>query len=368
LLRGASTRTYVRLCKGLRHGSVRRRARGAPVDTPATSDAFFLLSEKRALRLPTPPQQRNEGNFVISLSQLTRWLASQAEELGADILPGFPAASLLHASADAQNNRSGDARGASLPPPVVGVATGDVGIGRDGARTSRYARGAHVRARATLLAEGARGHLSERAISTFRLRQAAGAAHQTYALGIKEVWSVRPDAHSPGTVWHTVGYPLDADTYGGGFLYHLGAPGLVALGLVVALDYTNPYLSPFREFQRWKTHPRVAAVLAGGAPVQYGARTLVEGGLQSLPALAFPGGALLGDAAGTLNVPKIKGSHTAMKSGALAGEAAFDAVLRARLRDGAEQEQQQELADMSAYPEARGSALMCACLCLNARS
>jgi electron-transferring-flavoprotein dehydrogenase len=285
----------------------------------------------------------------------------QAEELGADILPGFPAASLLHAT---ENNDAGSTGSSSgkhargVPPPVVGVATGDVGIGRDGARTGRYARGAHVRARATLLSEGARGHLSQRAIAAFRLREAAGAAHQTYALGIKEVWSVRAGAHSPGTVWHTVGYPLDAGTYGGGFLYHLGAPGLVALGLVVALDYANPYLSPFQEFQRWKTHPRIAHVLAGGTPVQYGARTLVEGGLQSLPALAFPGGALLGDAAGTLNVPKIKGTHTAMKSGALAGEAAFEAVLRARQHDDARAadgvaQQQQQLADMSAYPEVR---------------
>ncbi len=234
------------------------------------------------------------------------WLAAQAEALGADILPGFAAASLLH--------RDGDASPAS---PVVGVATGDVGVARDGSRTPQYAPGAHVRARATLLAEGARGHLSERAVAAFALRDAVGASHQTYALGVKEVWRVPPGCHAPGTVVHTIGYPLtDSGTYGGGFLYHMGEPGLVALGLVAALDYENPYFSPFQEFQRWKTHPAIAGVLRGGECLQYGARSLVEGGLQALPALAFPGGALLGDAAGTLNVPKIKGRRVACCCGA----------------------------------------------------
>ena len=268
------------------------------------------------------------------------WLAAQAEEAGAVVLPGFAAATLLHADGGVSSAGSP----APSAAPVVGVATGDSGVGRDRQRTAAYAPGAVVRARATLLAEGARGHLSEAAIAAFGLR--AASQHQTYALGVKEIWRVPPERHTPGAVMHTVGWPLDSRTYGGGFAYHTGDPGLVSLGLVTALDYSNPYLSPFGEFQRWKTHPRIAAVLRGGEPVQYGARTLVEGGLQSLPALAFPGGALLGDAAGTLNVPKIKGTHTAMKSGMLAGEAAVAAVLHLR-RTG-----EHGVADMRAYPEA----------------
>ena len=255
------------------------------------------------------------------------------------VLPGFAAATLLHSDGGVSSAGSPAPNAA----PVVGVATGATGVGRDGQRTAAYAPGAVVRARATLLAEGARGHLSEAAIAAFGLR--AAAQQQTYALGVKEVWRVLPEHHTPGAVMHTVGWPLDSRTYGGGFAYHMGDPGLVALGFITALDYNNPYLSPFGEFQRWKTHPRIAAVLRGGEPVQYGARTLVEGGLQSMPALAFPGGALLGDAAGTLNVPKIKGTHTAMKSGMLAGEAAVAAVLHAR-RVG------EKGADMHAYPEA----------------
>ncbi len=275
------------------------------------------------------------------------------------VLPGFAAATLLHADGQV----SGAGCPASRPAPVIGVATGAAGVGRDGRRTAAYAPGAVVRARATLLAEGARGHLSEAAVAAFGLR--AAGTHQTYALGVKEVWRVPSEQHTPGAcpldsqpsrlvsskqhsagaVMHTAGWPLDARTYGGGFAYHMGEPGLISLGFITALDYSNPYLSPFGEFQRWKTHPRVASALAGGEPVQYGARALVEGGLQSLPALAFPGGALLGDAAGTLNVPKIKGTHTAMKSGMLAGEAAAAAVLHAR-RIGAQH------ADMAAYPEA----------------
>jgi len=256
------------------------------------------------------------------------------------VLPGFAAASLLHAD----GRSSGAGSPAATPAPVVGVTTGAAGVGRDGRRTAAYVAGTVVRARATLLAEGARGHLSEAAIAAFGLRAQAGAQPQTYALGVKEVWRVPAAQHSPGSVTHTVGWPLDARTYGGGFAYHLGEPGLVALGHITALDYENPHLSPFGEFQRWKTHPRFARVLRGGEPLQYGARALVEGGMQSLPALAFAGGALLGDAAGTLNVPKIKGTHTAMKSGMVAGEAAVAAVLHAR-RVGAHG------ADMAAYPE-----------------
>src|SRR4051812_20688281 len=279
--------------------------RGAPLLTPAVSDSFLYLTERRSFRLPTPPQMRNHGNYVISLANLTRWLATQAEALGVEIYPGFAAAELLYGE---------DGR-------VVGVATGDMGIGKDGEPTDAYQPGVELRARQTLLAEGARGSLTKKATRRFNLR--AGRDPQTYGLGIKELWEIEPGKHRPGSVVHTIGWPLDRQTYGGSFLYHLENNQL-AIGFVVGLDYANPYLSPFEEFQRFKQHPAIRPLLEGGRRIAYGARALNEGGWQSIPKLTFPGGALIGCAAGFLNVPKIKGSHTAMKSGMLAAEAVFE--------------------------------------------
>lgn len=280
---------------------------GAPVGPAVTSDAFYYLTESGAVRLPTPPQMHNAGNHVASLSQLARWLGEKAEELGVEVFPGIAASELLY-----------DEHGT-----VAGVATGDVGVAKDGSHKESFARGVELRAKVTILAEGCRGSLSQLAMERFGLRD--GADPQTYALGIKEVWEVAPQKHSPGTVWHSVGWPLDSGTYGGSFLYHMDE-NRVALGFVVGLDYKNPYLSPYEEFQRFKQHPAVRPLLEGGSVLQYGARTLNEGGLQSVPRLEFPGGALVGCAAGFLNVPKIKGTHTAMKSGMLAAEAALDAL------------------------------------------
>ena len=288
---------------------------------PAEERSLWLTAGGGSLPLPTPPSMHNApDHLVCSLSMLTRVMAERAEAAGVDVFPGFAASELL---------RCPDT-GA-----LAGVATGDFGVSKSGERTANFARGVAVRARATLLAEGCRGSLSEQATRAFGLRERAnggkGAQHQTYALGLKEVWEVPPEKHVPGRVWHTVGHPLDTQTYGGGFLYHM-AEGRVALGLVVGLDYRDPYLSPFGEFQKWKLHPAVREQLEGGRCVQYGARTLVEGGLQSLPAMGFAGGALLGCAAGTLNAARIKGAHTAMKSGILAAE---EAARQLDLADGA---------------------------------
>lgn len=285
----------------------------APLRTRATKDAFAILTETQAVTLPlTPPQMHNEGNYIVSLSEVMRWLAGKAEEAGVDIFPGFCGAELLLEGDAGEGTRR-----------VAGVATGDVGVGKSGERKATFERGMALKARATLLAEGCRGSLSGRAMEEFGLRE--GVQPQTYALGIKEVWEVPAEQHEEGTVWHSVGWPLDDQTYGGSFLYHM-ADNRVALGLVVALDYADPTLSPFEEFQRWKTHPAVRKVLEGGECLQYGARTLNEGGYQSVPKLDFPGGALIGCSAGFLNVPKIKGTHTAMKSGMLAAEAAVEAL------------------------------------------
>ena len=279
---------------------------GAPLDTPATDDRFLYLTATRAFRLPTPPQMHNDGNYIVSLCNVCRWLATQAEALGVEIYPGFPAAELLE----------DDGR-------IVGIATGDLGIGKDGRPTDGFQRGMELRARYTLFAEGCRGSLSKQLIRRFDLRD--GRDPQTYAIGIKELWEIPAANHRPGLVEHSIGWPLDRGTYGGSFLYHFGE-NLVSYGFVVGLDYRNPWLSPFDEMQRFKTHPAVRGHFEGGRRVSYGARALNEGGLQSIPRLTFPGGALIGDAAGFLNVPKIKGTHTAMKSGVLAAEAAADAL------------------------------------------
>jgi electron-transferring-flavoprotein dehydrogenase len=278
--------------------------RGAPLDTPATEDRFLYLTGRRALRLPTPPQMRNHGNYIISLGNLCRWLATEAEALGVEIYPGFAAAEVLY---------DDDGR-------VCGVATGDMGIGKDGQPTANFARGVELRARETLLAEGCRGSLTKVLTARFDLR--GGDNPQTYAIGLKELWEVAPERHQSGLVIHTVGWPLDRNTYGGSFLYHL-AGGQVAVGFVIGLDYANPYLNPFEEFQRFKTHPAIRPTFEGGRRIAYGARALNEGGFQSIPRLDFPGGALVGCAAGFVNVPRIKGNHTAMKSGMAAAEAVF---------------------------------------------
>ena len=254
------------------------RERGAPLVTPATEDRFLLLTRTRAVPLPTPPQMKNHGNFIISLGNLCRWLAKQAEGLGVEIYPGFAAAEVLY-----------DDTGR-----VRGVATGDMGIGKNGHPTDRYQPGVELIAQQTLFAEGCRGSLTKTLVERFRLRD--GLDPQTYAIGIKELWEVDPQRHQPGLVVHTIGWPLDAATYGGSFLYHLEG-GQVAVGLVVGLDYRNPYLSPFEEFQRFKTHPAIRPYFEGGRRISYGARALNEGGFQSIPRLDFPGGALIGCAA-----------------------------------------------------------------------
>jgi electron-transferring-flavoprotein dehydrogenase len=277
------------------------RERGAPLNTPARDDAFLYLTRTRALRLPTPPQMHNHGNYVDGLGDLCRWLGQQAEGLGVEIYPGFAAADVLEESGH-----------------VAGIATGDMGIGKSGEPGPNFQRGMELRARCTIFAEGCRGHLTKGLMQRFNLNE--GSDPQTYGIGVKELWEVDKSVHKPGLIVHTTGWPFDAATYGGSFLYHFGA-NLVAYGVVVGLDYRNPWLSPFEEMQRLKTHPVMRKHFEGGRRIAYGARALAEGGLQSLPQLSFPGGCLVGDTAGFLNVPKIKGTHTAMKSGMVAAEA-----------------------------------------------
>jgi len=283
------------------------KERGAPLHTPASDDRLMLLTEQRAIRLPTPPQMRNDGNYIISLGNLCRWLGAQAEELGVEVYPGFAAAELLYTDDGA----------------VRGVATGDMGIGADGEQTENYQQGVELHARQTIFAEGCRGSLTKELTARHDLRD--GVDPQTFGIGIKELWEVAPDQHHQGRVVHSIGWPLDSGTYGGSFLYHL-EDNQVSVGFVIGLDYTNPHLSPFEEFQRFKTHPAVRPTFAGGRRIAYGARALTEGGFQSVPKLSFPGGLLVGCAAGFMNVPKIKGSHTAMKSGMLAAESVFESL------------------------------------------
>lgn len=264
-------------------------------------DRFYFLLKNVGIRLPVPPPMHNATNYVISLSELTRWLGTKADELGVEIYPGFPASELLY-----------DAGGR-----VRGVATGDFGIAKDGSLKGNFERGVEVEGKFTLLGEGARGSLTKHAVAKYDLRK--NCQHQTYGLGIKEIWQIDEKKHKPGHVLHSIGWPLNMATYGGGFLYHM-ADNRVAAGFVTAMDYKNPYLSPYEEFQRWKTHPTIRGTFEGGEVLQYGARTLNEGGLQSIPKLSFPGGALIGCSAGFLNVPKIKGTHTAIKSGIVAAD------------------------------------------------
>ena len=295
------------------------REKGAPLDTPATTDRFLFLTEISSTRLPTPPQMNNHGNYIVSLGNVCRWLGTQAEELGVEIYPGFAASEILYE----------DGR-------VVGIATGDMGVGKDGIPTDNFARGMELRATYTLFAEGCRGSLTKQLLARYDLR--ADAQDQTYAIGIKELWEIPAENHKPGLIEHSIGWPLSADVYGGSFLYHFGK-NLVSYGFVIGLDYRNPWLSPFDEMQRFKTHPDVRKHFEGGRRIAYGARALNEGGLQSIPKLIFPGGALIGDSAGFVNVPKIKGTHTSMKSGMVAAEAVAEALAGDRP------------AELTAYPE-----------------
>jgi electron-transferring-flavoprotein dehydrogenase len=275
--------------------------------TPATKDVMRFLTKNRAIPIPAPPQMNNHGNYIISLNQFTKWLGERAEELGVEIYPGFAAAEILYHPDGA----------------VKGVATNDQGISRSGQPKDNFERGMEFHARVTLLGEGCHGSLTKQVNKQFGLRR--DCQPQTYGLGIKEVWEVQPDKFDKGLVAHSLGYPLPSDTYGGGWMYHFG-DNMVSIGLVVGLDYPNPWLAPYGEFQKMKHHPFYSQYLEGGKCISYGARALTEGGFQSIPKCAFPGGALIGDSAGFLNVPKIKGTHTAMRSGMLAAEATYKAL------------------------------------------
>ncbi|KAF2084773.1 electron transfer flavo protein ubiquinone oxidoreductase [Saccharata proteae CBS 121410] len=275
--------------------------------TPAKKEMMRFLTKGQSVWLPVPPQMNNHGNYIISLNQFTKWLGERAEEVGVEIYPGFAASEVLYTSDGS----------------VKGVATNDQGIARDGTPKDSFERGMEFHARCTLLAEGCHGSLTKQIVKKFDLRR--DSQHQTYGLGIKEVWEIQPEKFEEGLVAHSLGYPLPKDTYGGGWMYHFG-DNMVSIGLVVGLDYPNPWLAPYGEFQKMKHHPMYAKYLEGGKCISYAARTLNEGGFQSIPKCAFPGGALIGDTAGFLNVPKIKGTHSAMRSGMLAAEAAFDAL------------------------------------------
>ncbi|KAI9738979.1 MAG: hypothetical protein M1818_005293 [Claussenomyces sp. TS43310] len=275
--------------------------------TPAVSDKMRFLTKGRAIPIPAPPQMNNHGNYIVSLNQFTKWLGERAEEVGVEVFPGFAASEVLY-KADGS---------------VKGVATNDLGIGRNGKPKDNFERGMEFHARLTLFAEGCHGSLTKQVIKKFDLRR--DSQPQTYGLGLKEVWEVEPEKFKKGEITHSMGYPLSADTYGGGWMYHFG-DNLVSIGIVIGLDYPNPYTSLYGEFQKMKHHPLYASVLEGGKCISYGARALNEGGFQSIPRCAFPGGALIGDTAGFVNVPKIKGTHTAMKSGMLAAEATWTAL------------------------------------------
>jgi electron-transferring-flavoprotein dehydrogenase len=300
------------------------KEKGAPLDAAVSEDRFLFLTEKSSFRTPSwmlPACFKNHGNYVVSLGNVSRWLGQQAEALGVEIFPGFAAAEVLW------EGRS-----------VKGVATGDMGINRKGEKTDAYQLGMELHGKYTFFAEGCRGHLGRQLEGKLGLR--AGSDPQVYGIGIKELWEVKPERHQPGLVVHTAGWPLDAGTYGGSFLYHM-EERLVAVGFVVGLGYSNPYLSPYEEFQRFKTHPAIRGFFEGGRRVCYGARAIASGGLQSLPRLVFPGGALIGDEAGFLNASRIKGSHCAIKSAMLAAEAAHEALDAGRGGD-----------ELAAYPEA----------------
>ena len=301
------------------------KALGAPLNQPVTSDEVLFFTETGTVKTPAffvPDCFHNEGNFVISLGNLVRWLAQQAENLGVEIFPGFAAAEVLYGDDGA----------------VKGVATGNLGVGKNGEPGDNFQLGMELHGKYTIFAEGSRGHLGRQLINKFKLDD--GKDPQSYALGVKELWEIDPTKHKPGLVVHTAGWPLDSKTYGGGFMYHL-EDNKVTLGLVTGLDYSNPYLSPFEEMQRWKTHPAIRQYLEGGKRISYGARAITAGGALCLPKTVFAGGALIGCEAGYLNASRIKGSHAAIKTGMLAAEAAFEAVTGGRQHD-----------ELSAYPKA----------------
>ncbi len=301
------------------------QAMGAPLNTAVTEDRFLFLGEKGGRGVPTlflPGCFKNHGNYIISLGNLCRWLAERAEAMGVEIYPGFAAAEVLYDEAGA----------------VTGIATGDMGVGEDGEPTANYQQGMELRAKYTFFAEGCRGSLGKQVIDRFDLR--ADADPPSHGIGIKELWEIDPAKHTPGLVMHTAGWPLDNATYGGSFMYHFD-DNLAAVGFVVGLDYQNPYMSPYEEFQRYKTHPKIRPFLEDGKRIAYGARAIYAGGIQALPKLAFPGGVLIGDDAGVLNAPRIKGTHTSMKTGMLAAEAAIEALGSDRAHDALE-----------AYPDA----------------
>ncbi len=301
------------------------KADGAPLNTAVVEDRFLYLSENGARQVPEwmlPDCFKNHGNFVVSLGNVVRWLGQQAEKIGVEIYPGFAACEILY-------HEDGS---------VKGVATGNMGVGKDGQHTGNFQPGIELHAKYTFFAEGARGHLGKQLIERFKLD--AGKDPQSYAIGLKELWDIKPENHKPGLVVHTAGWPLNSDTYGGSFLYHL-ENNQVAVGYVVGLAYDNPYLSPFDEFQRYKTHPTIRQFFEGGKRVAYGARAITAGGLNALPKLTFPGGCLIGCEAGFLNAARIKGSHAAIKTGMLAAEAAFAALAENRSKD-----------ELSAYPQA----------------
>ncbi|MYN13625.1 NAD(P)-binding protein [Pusillimonas sp. TS35] len=301
------------------------KEKGAPLDTEVTEDKFLFLTEKGARSTPgwlLPDCFKNHGSYIVRLGHVVRWMGEQAEALGVDIFPGFAAVEVLY-------NEQG---------AVKGVATGDMGVARDGTHTAHYQPGMELHARYTLFAEGSRGQLGRQLIANYKLDTDCNP--QSYGIGIKEMWEVDPSQSRPGLVMHTAGWPLDSDTYGGSFLYHLN-DNIVVVGLVVGLDYANPWLSPFEEFQRYKTHPAIRPTFEGGKRIAYGARSLTAGGLMALPKFVFPGGAMIGCEAGFLNASRIKGSHAAIKTGALAAEAAFEALAAGRSYD-----------ELAAYPEA----------------
>lgn len=297
------------------------KERGAPLNTPAAEDRFLFLTKGGSFRLPTPPQMHNDGNYIVSLGNFCRWLKDQAAELGVEIFEGFAGAEILY---------DDDGR-------VLGVATGDMGVGRNGEQKDTFTPGYELRARYTLFAEGCHGSLTKGLFDRHNMRE--GCDPQTYALGIKELWDIDPEKHSQGRVIHTIGWPVDTKTYAGSFLYHV-ENNQVAVGYVVGLDYPNPHLSPFEEFQRFKNHPDIRSTFEGARRVAYGARALNEGGFQSIPTLICPGAAIIGCAAGFVNVPKIKGTHNAMKTGMIAAEAVAEALAS------------DAPALLSAYPEA----------------
>ena len=278
-----------------------------PVKVPVKRESLKFLTETKSYNIPsilTPPVMHNKGNFIISLGAFCKWLSQQAENLGVEIYPGFAASELI-----IEDNK------------LTGIITGDLGIEKNGSQGSNFQPGIEIHSKFTLFAEGCRGHLGKKLVNKFNLRE--NAQHQTYGIGLKELWEIKPENSNPGEVFHSIVWPLDNETYGGSFLYHLDK-NLVSFGFVIGLDYKNPYLSPYEEFQRFKLHPKVKHIFEGGRRISYGARALNEGGYQSLPDLSFPGGALIGCDAGTLNTPKIKGTHTAMKSGMIASELVFD--------------------------------------------